>query len=543
VSSGVDYICTEVIALSGQHRPGITRRLVFVLALSLLLAAAGGGGCSCRRGSDSTAGTDPADVVQPESGQDSICLAGEWSELLAQTTLGTDSKLLTDWVRFSLDDSGRFDAVSATLYDVAAGVGDAVVYRLSLREEDTRPTIYGGDRRVAVDPAHLVDPLDLWTCLDAVSGPPSETATTVPSEAEEQDHAAPDGDPRGAVALAPPGSLERTFWVNVVTDAGQVLPSAYSPRWFLVEGGRAAPLGTGSAVSIEGRRVVIESRDSDALLENGMPDHRNYLLAELSDPVQKLGMLRLSQDESMAQLDLKRADFDGDGVPEFVYLLGLREPDSTKPVGLGVLITWSPDGFGEPLPLQTPPSVDGFDSNLDCRALDLTGDDVPELLVTWTGSRHETGYILGVYGIAAHPPSVEPLFATWEHVDPGGVTGLYLGDGRARVAVDSAGLAWELDLSDRPEDYDRQACEGFAAAGAGPFRRPFDVADRDGDGLPEIAGRQFICGIDESDVVACLSQVFAWDPDTGRFVRRRIELFPTGDPVEAPLRPLETTVP
>jgi len=109
---------------------GSGRYLAVALLFILLLAASGSGGCSCRQPEELPGGTDPdADPASSDSQTDPAppLLAEMWTALVSDTPLASGATSLTDRLTFSLDESGRFDALRATLYVVETG-NTATVY-------------------------------------------------------------------------------------------------------------------------------------------------------------------------------------------------------------------------------------------------------------------------------------------------------------------------------------------------------------------------------------------------------------------------------
>jgi len=184
--------------------------------------------------------------------------------------------------------------------------------------------------------------------------------------------------------------------IEVCLDGGQVLPDTRNRDWFLVQGNRITPVNHNSALVVTGRLVVLSEFGSTKPC---------YLLLDFSSVPERLGMIRhFSPHLDAAQhLDLKRADFDGDEVLEFLYFVGLPLNDNPNKIGdLGVVLTPSPDGTGAPTALGLPAAGEVPLEDIDCWIADFTGDGLPELAASWNAGTGQAEFHLGVGRLTLH---------------------------------------------------------------------------------------------------------------------------------------------
>jgi len=270
-------------------------------------------------------------------------------------------------------------------------------------------------------------------------------------------------------------------------------------------------------VAVDRRAVILQAEAVGAGPDGSMGRH--YILAALGGTVTEGLQIKPPPTAPGEEwLDTHWTDLDGDGARETVYLLGNRSlPELPVPDRKSLLVGESG------LRIDVPDQGGYYGTSLCLR--DLTGDGRPELLFFENIGGSGAIVNLNVYSLRGE--RLQTLFRAEDHCDIPGMHREYLGDDRVRAAIDPLGLVWEYEVAysnyrNNPELTEEEIKESYGTNWLDPFS-DYDIEDTNGDGLPEIIGRQRMCGIAHVDIIGFLEQVFRWD---GRmFVRDEVRLY------------------
>jgi len=484
--------------------------VIGLLAMILLLQT----GAACRRPSDtqppSNETAEPADSdsepVTEDGGSPTDvevpCLADQWGELLEEAGLAGQS-LVTGGLSLTLDDAGRIAYLSGKFYPPS--MDDATsVYTIQRAELTVPVRVRQGE---LMEAANLCPSVLTTAVLQYIEDLRTETATGEAAGSTHGEHR-----PQGA-----------DYNLVVTWEDGLILPVDQRQWYLLTDEGEVRPVTSDSAVRIVGKVAILQATTTQGMgASSSTPrETRMIILGPHCDNLLRIGWIDLPPSRVDGRtLGLKWADFDGDGEKEFVYLCGV--PESGGYIDLHLVVGPSADGSGErvPVPNAGPTNDNTFWSR------DLTGDGVPELVLwqkLFEGGEH---HYLGVHRLGAGGRSLKGLF-TSDGREGCDVQREYLGDGLVRIGA--AGRVWEFNLSESrgaavTPEYDEAARRGLCPTALGPFVG-FTLADTDGNGTVEVVGHQCVYGVDESDRLADLRQVFRWDAAAAVFVPAGAELY------------------
>lgn len=227
---------------------------------------------------------------------------------------------------------------------------------------------------------------------------------------------------------------------------------------------------------------------------------------------EKIKKYNLPQD-NMFILDSQKADVNGDGQEETVYLLGKKYPGSPiymehvyilveSSEGDGYVVTLTEDGTGSYAPGMT--------------LADLTGDGVNDVMVSLpTGG---SGGIVNYYAFMLKDN--EPRFIFDSTKDNMDISGIFIEDYKAKLSIKDAKNTYELtaviDLKDHKQYYDEaNFYKDGEPQGTNTEVMPYsyyliEINDTDNDGVYELQTYQSIRGICGADVIAQVIAGWKW---------------------------------
>jgi hypothetical protein len=315
-----------------------------------------------------------------------------------------------------------------------------------------------------------------------------------------------------------PGALSIAQLV-VSHDAGTVLTSDAEREVLVVSQGKARSLAVGESTLVTGRVALLEVWRSGAT-PDGTYRERTYVLQDLCGSVASVMVPAPTLDSGEILLATHRADLDGDGAAEYVFLTGKgNTADGEYTAPRQRYLRLMPEGGQTGAAIAVPGSPSVYGAQVELR--DLTGDGRLELLVQESLTDGSGTVDLNVFSLTEG--TLRPLFRAADQHRPAGLTSEYLSGGKVRTTLPQPKHVWEYTyLLDQVGNDEAQAKSRFVADWVEPMQG-YDFADVNGDGRPEIVGRQSICGTAQSDVIAELRQVFVFDGT--RFVRSDAELY------------------